>query len=255
MIRVILIANAGIFLETGGVRIFLDAFHHAPEFPFSMIPPATFKHMTAEPSIYRDADFIMFSHNHPDHYSPALLLEYLKTNRVRRVLLPEEPADPSSEAALIRYLDEKRIPFWRLGLPRGKQHMYQLMPDVYLSAVGMQHTGEMYRDINCDCMGLSVKGIRILFTGDCSFDWESDYETWSDLSPDVVFVNPLFFHSEKGRALLHKWNSKNIVIHHIPFEGDDRIALRTLAHRDYVKYAAAFQKVHLLWNAEQELCL
>lgn len=253
--RVILIANAGIFLEMDGIRLLVDAFPCAPQYPFSSIRPETFHRMTESQSIYRNVDFVIFSHGHPDHYAPAVLLKYLQTNRVRRVLLPGKTTNTADETELIHYLDERRIPYWRLGLPEGKTHTYQLMPDVYLMVAGMQHTSAMFANSLCDCLMLSVRGYRVLFTSDCSFDDEEDYAMWQGIRPDAVFVNPYFFHAEKGRALLRKWDSPNAVLYHIPYEGEDKIALRTLAHCDFIKYASGFQRLHLLWDVEQELDL
>lgn len=255
MIHVILIANAGVFLEIDGIRFLVDAFHYAPKYPFSMIPQDTFCRMTKDVSIYRNVDFVLFSHNHPDHYAPSVLAEYLRANHVRRVLLPEKPADSLEEECLLQTLADRRIPYWRLGLPEGKVHTYQLMPDVYLTAVGMQHTSEMFADSHCDCLMLSVRGTNVLFTSDCSFTSERNYTVWQGIKIDAAFVNPYFFHAEKGRHLLRKWNSRDIVVYHIPFEQDDKISIRSLAHRDFAKLAPEFQNVHLLWNIEEELYL
>jgi hypothetical protein len=255
MIRILLTANAGILLEVVGVRFLIDALHHSDQYPFSKVPLNLLEGMNYENNSFRNVDFVLFTHNHPDHYSPKLLMDYLQHNRVRRVLLPKQSGGENQEQKLAAYLEQAHVPYWQLGLTRGQHHSYQLMSDVYLTVLGMQHTGNMFSDIDCDCILLTVKGKQILVTSDCDYENSDSYLLMDNVQLDTIFINPMFFHSEQGRSLIKKWNCKNVIVYHIPFENEDQISLRTLAHQDYIKFAHEFSNVQLLCRAEQEIIL
>lgn len=255
MIRVLLIANAGILLEIDGIRFLIDGLHHSTEYPFSMVPEYLLDAMNEGDNIFRSVDFVIFTHDHPDHYSPYCLYSYLHHNSVRRVILPAISNKTPEEDQLAAYMEERHIPSWRVGLPRGKYHSYQLMPEVYLTALGMKHTGEMFADRNCDCLMLTVRGKNVLITSDCDYTQVEEFALFNGADIDAVFVNPMFFHAGDGQQLLKKWNSKNVVLYHIPFAHEDKILLRSLAHQDYMKHAVEYGNLHLLWNPEQVICI
>lgn len=255
MIRILLTANAGILLEVVGVRFLIDALHHSNQYPFSKVPLDLIERMNHGNNCFRNVDFVLFTHNHPDHYSPRLLLDYLQHNHVHRVLLPKQSGDEIQELQLEEFLKKARIPYWKLGLPRGQSHSYQLTRYVYLTAFGMEHTGKMFSDLDCDCILLNIKEKKILITSDCDYENSDNYLPLDSIKLDAAFVNPMFFHSVNGRSLLKKWECKNVIIYHIPFENEDKISLRTLAHQDYIKFAQEFRNVQLLCNPEQELIL
>ena len=95
-----LIANAGILLEIDGIRFLIDGLHHSSQYPFSPVPQAMLDQMLRGEGPFRDADFLLFTHDHPDHWSPALTQVYLQANRVRRVLLPPRSKDGPAQDAL-----------------------------------------------------------------------------------------------------------------------------------------------------------
>ncbi len=100
MTHATLIANAGILLEIDGIRFLIDGLHHSSQYPFSPVPQAMLDQMLRGEGPFRDADFLLFTHDHPDHWSPALTQAYLQANCVRRVLLPPRSKDGPAQDAL-----------------------------------------------------------------------------------------------------------------------------------------------------------
>ena len=88
MLSVTLIANAGVLIQCGKVRILLDAVEDAGQYPFSSTPGKVLEEMFSQTGErpYRNADFLIFSHGHPDHFSGELAETYLAFNQVRRIV-------------------------------------------------------------------------------------------------------------------------------------------------------------------------
>jgi len=75
-------ANAGALLKMDGVSILLDGLCDGIDI-YLPTPPTLADSLLVEPP-----DVLAFTHNHPDHYSEALLLPYRKQN-LRPILGPE----------------------------------------------------------------------------------------------------------------------------------------------------------------------
>ena len=90
MIEITYISNAGILIQYEKVRILVDALQDAGGYPFSGIPEEITDQMFCSDnhSMYNDIDFLVFTHNHPDHITPNLVEKYLKFNKIKRIIWP-----------------------------------------------------------------------------------------------------------------------------------------------------------------------
>lgn len=72
-IRVTLSANAGVAIEIGGIRIWVDALHDVQVPGFRPYAQHLRQLWTAE--AFQSPDVIVYTHCHPDHYSQQLTAE------------------------------------------------------------------------------------------------------------------------------------------------------------------------------------
>ena len=253
MVRITLAASAGVLLEAEGVRFLVDAPHGEGNYPFSRVPESLLAETDSGQGRFSNADYLLFTHDHPDHYTPSVVQRYLRHNSVRRVLLPKVQWG-DREADLLRQLQEDRIPFWRLGMARGAAHGYQLQPGVFVTAIGMQHTGERFAQNDCDCVALQVNGKNFLFTSDCDYMHRQAYAFARGRQWEAVFVNPFFYHSPQGQALLgDELQARHVIVYHVPFAGEDPMGLRMLVHQDRVKLAPGLPQTVFLTEPLQEI--
>ena len=258
MLQITLTANAGILLQTEKSSFLVDALHVGGDYPFSRVPEEMLQLMNNGDNAFRNADYLIFSHSHSDHYSPDATLDYLKHNHVKRIILPDEeaPEDSVRERNLLQWLEENKIPAWRFNQERGKQHTYMLAPDVYLTAMCMPHISERFANLNCICLLISVGGRKILFTSDCDFQNEELFKIFGEANIDAVFINPLFFHEEAGRKILSNTVCpRHVLIYHVPFEHEDVLSMRALVRQDIRKYGSDFSDVQILQESRQTIVL
>jgi len=249
-----LTANAGFLLQLGGYRFLVDALHRESGYPFSPVPQELLDEMSRPDSPFHDADFVLFSHDHPDHYTPDVVVEYLRHNRVRRLLLPAEQYGDRT-AGLMAFLATDHRSYWKLGLPRGKRHLYRLEEDVFLLAAGIRHVSEPFRKLNCDALLLSVHGENVLVLSDCDYMCLEDFAFLQGVPVRAAVVNPLLFHAEEGRQLLHAIDPEHVLIYHIPFEGEDTLSMRSLVRQDLRKHAGEYPDVQALMQCRQTITL
>lgn len=144
MIEITYISNAGILIQYEKVRILVDALQDSGGYPFSGIPEEITDQMFCSDnhSMYNDIDFLVFTHNHPDHITPDLVEKYLKFNKVKRIIWPEE-TNPIFEP-LNAWIKENGIRTWNIKMERGKLHEYKLTEDIKLYSLCTKHMKQIF---------------------------------------------------------------------------------------------------------------
>ena len=88
-IRVTLSANAGVSVELGGVRIWIDALHDTRVPGFSTLDSHLLQRLWSE-AAFQSPDAIVYTHCHPDHYAAHLTAEACRRWPKARLFLPQK---------------------------------------------------------------------------------------------------------------------------------------------------------------------
>ena len=252
MFSITLIANAGLLIQCGNKRILLDGLENAEEYPFSSTPEDVLKEMTDEETegSFKDIDYLVFSHNHPDHFSKVLTKIYISKNKVRKLIFT---ADGENED-LVCCAKTNQVSVWTMDMVRGKIHQYILGGGIGLSTICMKHIPHIFPKDLCHCILLQYDGKNILFLSDCSYEEKVFFQKFKDIRLHAVFMNPYFYYSNEGRKILDEYLfPERIIIYHIPFEADDRIHMRSFVLQMTRKFPrgnililnAPFQKINI----------
>ena len=221
-LRITLLANAGIVLEYNGCTLLLDGIYQDDQHDFSNLPP----HAWDCVSHY---DYLLFTHAHPDHFSPELTLHFMKKYSVWGILLPDSPA--FCRETLFPYLNKEQIPY--LPLSGDTPHMkIQVKSDISIRILPTAHLDRHYQDVPHFCYLITCGGRSILFTGDVDYTTET-FSLLNGQRLDAVFLNPLFFLMLDTPAYFHGvLNTGMLCVYHVPFPQDDTRQINDLlAHR------------------------
>lgn len=246
-IEVTCLVNAGVLLQYQGIRILVDGIHNEGNYPFSKVPESFLNEMClseppTEESIWRNIDYLIFSHSHPDHFSPHWVAAYLEHNGVSRILIPKERNLRTQK--LYEVIDKKGQPVWELPVNVGENHGFLLTKGILVQCLCLPHTGAAFSDAVCNMILITLGYQKILFLGDCDETATSRYAVLQDTPIDLVFVNPYFFASVEGQDLLTVViQPEHIIIYHIPFEEDDNLFIRSLVRHSIQKYSRNYKQV------------
>jgi L-ascorbate metabolism protein UlaG (beta-lactamase superfamily) len=87
------IANAGFLIQTGGVKILIDALHlHGPDI-YDKPTIGLLDSIITGKDIFNKINFLVFTHFHPDHFNDSLTLEFLKNHIETHVICPQQVTD------------------------------------------------------------------------------------------------------------------------------------------------------------------
>ena len=235
MLSIMLIANTGLFIQCGNKTILLDGLEDAQKYPFSSTPENVLKEMFQNKGVGRlkNIDYLVFTHNHPDHFSKELIKKYMLKNQVKKLIF----APDSESEDLVCDARENKVSVWKAEMSRGKIHHYILGGGIQISTLCMKHIPYIFPEDLCNCILLQYEDKNILFLSDCSYEEEYLFQKFKDIKLNVVFLNPYFYYSDSGRKILDRYLLPDLtVIYHIPFEDDDTIHMRPFVFQMVKKF-------------------
>jgi len=90
-IDITLVANAGVLVEHAGRGLPVDGIHHQDRHPFSKVAEADLERMKERSAPFANFKYLLFSHEHPDHFTPGRVQELVQPDRTKGLFLPDEP--------------------------------------------------------------------------------------------------------------------------------------------------------------------
>ena len=213
--KLTLSANAGLAIEIGCKRIWVDALHTRKQPGFSCVDEALQKNMLSHPA-FQKPDVICYTHCHPAHYSRSLTEAACRIWPKAVLLMPAEDMQHFS-------LDDLQLSFFRLP-----------------------HEGVQYADTLHYGVRIACGDENIVLTGDCAVGCEALNGT----APRCIVVDFPWITLPKGRrVLLDGIRPDKIVACHIPFAEDDINHYRTAA----ATAARQMENVYLLQEPLQTI--
>lgn len=210
MSTVTLSANAGVALDFGGLRVWVDALHDEKVPGFSTVTPALWSAMRAHPA-FAAPDLLFFTHCHPDHFSQRLTQEALALWPKARIVLPEDL-------------------FPGQALLSGRRERVRL-PQLTLDFIRLTHEGPRYAaKPHYGCI-LESHGFRILVTGDCRLCAPELAEFLREDGPiDLAILDFPWLTLPRGRRFIQEHiRPGTLLVCHLPFSGDDIYGYRSAA--------------------------
>lgn len=257
-VRITFLATAGVIMEYKGTRYMVDGLFGTGH-PFSVVPQPLQDRLLDGSAGFGPADYLFFTHLHPDHFAAAQTITYLQNNKVRGVFLPVDESDPTMRQDGLRvqnWMIEHRVPFSPLNMPIGRFARYDMGSGALVTVFNTGHMGPKYAEVSNYCLLLHLDGKTLLFTGDADFHTDCFTKGLEGHSVDFVFINPLFYESPRGRAILENIvRPKKAVLYHIPFREDDSFMIRNMVKRQLERYHIEGCSVFALTEPDQSLVL
>lgn len=252
---VTLTANTGLLLQYGDTKILLDSIYGTQGHRFSNLPQHIWEHIQQGIPPFDHISYLLFSHDHPDHFCANRTNIYLQKQQVKGLMLSDFVSMTDENKALFAQIQKQNIPCVLLQKENVKQIRYALQKDIQCKAYAMRHQGKIYENVPHFCFLLAVAGKRFLFTADVDFV-EEDFSVFADMDLSAMFVNPLFLHSKEGKFVLTDiCKPKQVVVYHIPFLSDDVLHMRRMVQRhiqDTSVLALTESMETILWHAEKQ---
>ncbi len=251
LLQVTLSSNAGLILEYQGTKLLLDGIYGAKGHPFSNLGQNRWEKLLSGTAPYDNIDYLLFTHQHPDHFTPEMVRAYLKARAIKGVFFPEEVAE-ESQAALIAHLRENRIPCVLLS-NQTQRAAFRIEPQIQVRAFSTLHLDKKFRHIPHYCYLISFGDKHVLFTADVDYTTET-FSAVEGLALRAAFINPLFFNAlRRGRFFHGTLNTETFCIYHVPFSEDDSMRMRPVLAKELLAWPQGKPEAIVLCSAFQHI--
>lgn len=249
-LRVTLVANAGVLLEYDGTTLLLDGIYGPEGHPFSNLAPRVWQAMLAGEPPFERIDYLLFTHAHPDHFSPAMTLEYLRRRPVKGVFAPDTRT--VGESGLRAYLQESGTPCVLLSEETDRA-AFRIEPRLTVRAFRTAHLDKAFARVKHFCYLISFGEKQVLFTADINYVTE-DLARLRGRELRAAFVNPMFFNALRtGKFFKGTLPAAGICVYHVPFSEDDSTGIRQRLEHDLACWDAGRGPVVPLWDRFQQI--
>lgn len=253
-LQVTLLANEGILLEYQNTKLLIDGIHNDESGMFSGLSTQVLADLVAGTSpLFRNIDYVLFTHCHPDHFSAWCTEAVLQNRRVKGLFLPDHQTLEfiSLRQTALRQADQ----VWFLDLPLGAKKIVGLAENVSLTVFRSNHAGKQYADIENFCYLLDFAGRKVFIIADAGYDSTYFAQMLVQEKIEVAFVNPLFLNLPEGREVITRaLKPARVIVYHIPFVDRD-LGFRRLVKRDIEKYQDILPPIDVLWDELQKITL
>ncbi len=223
-------ANAGVSIRVGGKNIWVDALFEGVGNTFSHLRPELLEKIMS--GAFGKPDYIVYTHNHGDHYSRELTRIAMEKWPDTKVILPEQALEGQT-------------------LLTGSEC---LMNDgaLQLRFVKLPHAREIYADVKLYGLLIGVPGCNILLPGDCEVASPALKDAVGDTKIDLAIVDFPWITKRVGREFLQAHlGHAHVIAYHLPFAEDDANGFRLSAAKAADKLGESAD-VRLLWDPLQE---
>ncbi|MBQ3273941.1 MAG: MBL fold metallo-hydrolase [Christensenellaceae bacterium] len=228
----VLTANAGLLLNIEGKTVLLDAVHTGSN-RFSGVTDQVLDAMISGDGDFARIDYMIITHDHPDHVSLRHVNRFLKTHPETVVFSPLK--NIFGEHVYQLFLSSENYRF-------GDDHFYFR---------NLIHDGVEYKNVRNYGGVINIAGKKISFFGDAAID---NIQLNGELGDefDLSVFNFPFLTLSRGRDMIKKMDPKGCVICHIPFEYDDVNGYRDSVSRVYEKYGASLPPMRIMTKELQK---
>ena len=233
----VLTANAGLLICVNGKKILIDALHNEKTKRFSSVSDSVSRMVISGDGDFEHIDYMIVTHDHPDHVSSLLTNNFLKNHPETHVFAPMR------------------------GLITDNMHNLMLPNETFFidgdtfSFKKAMHDGEEYKHILNYSGIITVAGKTIAFFGDAGVTKMLAAEEISNAKVDIGIYNFPFLTLTRGREIIKKMDPEECIICHLPFEHDDINGYIPVVKRLFEKHRYNLPPMHLMEKELQKVTL
>lgn len=199
--RVTLIANAGVMIECNGAKVFSDALHRSKTQNFSTVDESRQQRIFSDPA-FANADAMIFTHRHPDHYSKTLI------TRMKEYSPGIELISPINEFDDMLLIDK----------PEQRFHLKKFTVDT----MRLTHSGAEYVNLPHYGFLIDFGGFTVLNTGDGMIADTALIRWLSGRRIDLALFPFPWLTLKRGRDFISQFiKPRHIMYFHLPFAEDN----------------------------------
>jgi len=208
------VANEGVMIEAGGSKILVDSLHRFYKEAYAYPPEAVRADLESAKGIFAEADLVLVSHIHGDHFSAGSVGLHLLNNPFASLASSPQVID----SVKADFSDARKFPSRLRTIPYEWKKANSYNGKIRISFLGLRHANAQFVSVQNFGHVIEVGGLKFLHIGDADMT-DENFEAFGldKLGIDVAFIPYWFLLSKDGRDLVDRqFKPKHIIAVHIP---------------------------------------
>lgn len=221
------VGNAGVLVRLGEAKVLFDAFYANSYSHYTLVPPNIEAAMIAGTPPFDEIDALLVSHVHGDHFSPELVLKYLRAQPRVRLFGSTQVADALRKADA---QDDVMARVTAIDLAASDPAEPYSLGALSLSIAALPHAGgaRMAGVQNLSFRVTLSDTLGVVHLGDAAPDvaaFERHRAHWLDTSLSAAFPPHWLLEGDAGRAIVKEYlPAQHVIGVHVPTAADDSVS-------------------------------
>lgn len=224
------IVNAGLLIEAAGKKILIDGIHSVKTHEWSTVNKELMDDIIYG-SRFKNIDYLLFTHQHNDHFNLEKTLEYIKNNKIEKFIVTILKDPPLDIDDLLVELDSDYYEVNRI-----------ISDSITIKCIKTKHLSHEKIGLDHYVFIVDINSKNILFLGDADYTKSELVKVLENINIDIVIAPFIIAMSTPGRMFVNKINPNLLILNHLPAKEDDEYNYRNLAEKSIKKYAEDMPK-------------
>ena len=229
------VLNAGVLIEANNTKILIDGIHFTKAFEWSSIDENLMHQIIHTNKNFQNINFLLFSHQHSDHFDKEKTLEYIEYNDVEKLIMCDFSNEELEENEM---LEELKSDFFDIGTIN--------LAHVKINYFKTKHLKNEQYGINHYSFIINVHNKNILYLGDADFGKKETLEPLKDYKIDVIIAPFIIATTVLGIKYINETNPDLLILNHLPNKEDDKYNYRSITEKSVKKYLTNTTKTIIL---------
>ena len=195
-VKATFLVNAAVLLEFRGTKLLIDGIYDENGHCFSNLSERQWEKLKAGEGEFAGIEYLLFTHEHGDHFSPQRVAEYLEYRQPKAIFMPRDGS--AALRALQKKAEGMGIPCVLLHRELCRKTVFRPEQEIRIRAFQTRHLDKLYWDVPHFCYLLECGEKKLLFTADVDFTQED----FSDPAPFALNQSKLFQFPEQFGSLV-----------------------------------------------------
>lgn len=218
--------NSGLLFRENNQQIMVDVLHCKTQ-GYSDIPWLVKKQVFEDTGLFSQADALVFTHAHPDHYDPQLVSIFCRKHPGTPVILPGK----YENCKLIKHKNE--IERFEIG-------------DFSIVLIKTIHDGEIFREVIHNSLLIGTGGKYAFVSGDAELTEADCNRIASIAQPYMGFFNAYQISRPAVHRLIAATKMEHLFLYHLCYKEDDEFSGRDFAERMLRMFPQSLPNLKLL---------
>lgn len=166
-VKATFLVNAAVLLEFRGTKLLIDGIYDENGHCFSNLSERQWEKLKAGEGEFAGIEYLLFTHEHGDHFSPQRVAEYLEYRQPKAIFMPRDGS--AALRALQKKAEGMGIPCVLLHRELCRKTVFRPEQEIRIRAFQTRHLDKLYWDVPHFCYLLECGEKKLLFTADVDF--------------------------------------------------------------------------------------